>query len=84
VPSSLAVALFAVAFAGAYLWLARAALRGRARLGLCAALLLCASPYLVPWYLVWAAPLAAVDDDLPAQWLVAGLTGYLLWQRVPL
>jgi hypothetical protein len=83
VPHAVGLALLAAAFAVAYLWLARQAWRGRARLGLTAGLLLCASPYLVPWYVVWAVPLAAVDDDPPAQWLAVGLCAYLLSQRVP-
>jgi alpha-1,6-mannosyltransferase len=83
VPRTVALVLFAAAFALAYLWLARQAWRGRARLGLTAGLLLCASPYLVPWYTVWAVPLAAVEDDPPAQWLALGLCAYLLSQRVP-
>ncbi len=78
------IGLAVILFALAYLWLAREAWRGRARLGLAAALLLCASPYLVPWYAVWAVPLAAVDDDPPAQWLTVALCTYLLWQRVPI
>ena len=67
VPHDVALGLFAGAFALAYLWLARQAWRGRARLGLAAGLLLCASPYLVPWYAVWAVPVAAAEDDPPAQ-----------------
>jgi Glycosyltransferase family 87 len=84
VPHGLSLALFALAFALAYLWLARQAWRGRARLGLAAGLLLCASPYLVPWYVVWALPLAASEDDPPAHWLAVALTAYLLRQRVPI
>jgi alpha-1,6-mannosyltransferase len=84
VPHELALALFAVAFALAYVWLARQAWRGRARLGLTAGLLLCASPYLVPWYAVWALPVAAAEDDPPAQWLAVALSAYLLRQRVPI
>ena len=84
VPRTVGLVLFAAAFALAYLWLARQAWRGRARLGLTAGLLLCASPYLVPWYTVWAVPLAAVEDDPPAQWLALGLCAYLLSQRVPI
>ena len=84
VPHDVALALFIVAFALAYLWLARQAWRGRARLGLAAGLLLCASPYLVPWYAVWALPLAASEDDPPAQWLAVAISAYLLRQRVPL
>lgn len=84
VPHALSLTLLAIAFAFAYLWLARQAWHGRARLGLTAGLLLCASPYLVPWYTIWAVPLAAVEEDPPAQWLAFGLCAYLLSQRVPL
>ena len=84
VPHALGLALLAAAFAIAYLWLARQAWRGRARLGLTAGLLLCASPYLVPWYAVWVVPLAATEDDPPAQWLALALCAYLLRQRVPI
>jgi hypothetical protein len=84
VPRDVALGLFAGAFALAYLWLARQAWRGRARLGLTAALLLCASPYLVPWYAVWAVPVAASEDDPPAQWLAVAVSAYLLRQRVPI
>jgi hypothetical protein len=83
VQHEVALALFAAAFVGAYLWLARQAWRGRARLGLTAGLLLCASPYLVPWYTVWALPVAAAEEDATAQWLAVAITAYLLRQRVP-
>jgi hypothetical protein len=84
VPYGLAVGLLVAAFGVAYLLLAREAWRGRARLGLTACLLLLATPYLVAWYVVWAAPLAAAEDDRPAQLLTIGLTAYLLRQAVPL
>jgi Glycosyltransferase family 87 len=84
VPHDVALGLLAAAFALAYLWLARQAWRGRARLGLAAGLLLCASPYLVPWYAVWALPVAASEDDPPAQWLAVAISAYLLRQRVPI
>jgi alpha-1,6-mannosyltransferase len=84
VPHELSLALFALAFALAYAWLLRQAWRGRARLGLAAGLLLCASPYLVPWYAVWALPVAATEDDPPAQWLAVAISAYLLRQRVPI
>jgi len=84
VPHDVSLAFFVVAFALAYLWLARQAWQGRARLGLAACLLLLASPYLVPWYAVWAVPVAAAEDDPPAQWLTVAITAYLLRQRVPL
>ena len=84
VPYELAVGLLVAAFAVAYLVVAREALRGHARLGLTAGLLLLATPYLVAWYVVWAAPLAAAEDDRPAQLLALGLSAYLLFQAVPL
>jgi len=84
VSHDVALAVFAAAFALAYLWLLGQAWRGRARLGLAACLLLCASPYLVPWYAVWALPVAAAEDDPPAQWLAVAISAYLLRQRVPI
>jgi alpha-1,6-mannosyltransferase len=84
VSHDVALGVFAAAFAIGYAWLLRQAWHGRARLGLAAGFLLCASPYLVPWYVVWAVPLAAVEDDPPAHWLAVALTGYLLRQRVPI
>jgi Glycosyltransferase family 87 len=83
VPEEIAIALFALAYVGAYAWLARSALRGRARLGLAMGLLLLATPYLTPWYVVWALPLAAAEDDEPAQLLALALCAYLLPQTVP-
>ncbi|MGZ4352013.1 MAG: glycosyltransferase 87 family protein [Gaiellaceae bacterium] len=83
-PHGLAVGLCVAAFALAYLWLLREAARGRARLGLAAGLLLLALPYLAAWYVVWAVPLAAAEDDEPAQWLSLALCAYLLRQTVPL
>jgi hypothetical protein len=83
-PHAAAVTVLAVAFALAYAWLLREAWRGRARLGLAAALLLLAAPYLAPWYAAWSLPLAAADEDEPAQLLGVALTFYLLPQTVPI
>jgi hypothetical protein len=83
-PYELAVSVLVAAFAVAYLLLAREAWRGRARLALTACLLLLATPYLVAWYVVWAVPLAAAEDDRLAQLIVLGLSAYLLSQAVPL
>jgi hypothetical protein len=83
-PHGLAIALFAVAFAAAYAWLAREAWRGKARLALATCALLLASPYLVVWYVVWALPLAAAEDDEPAALLSLALCAYLLRQTIPL
>ena len=83
-PREAAFALAGIAFAAAYVWLAREALRGRARLGLAAGLLLLAVPYLAPWYTAWAVPLAAAEDDRTAQLVALAVTAYLLRQTVPL
>jgi alpha-1,6-mannosyltransferase len=79
-----AIALLASLFALAYVWLLREAWRGRARLGLCAGLLLVATPWLIAWYAVWAVPLAAVEEDRAAWLLALGLSAYLLRNAVPL
>ncbi|MEO8289430.1 MAG: hypothetical protein ABI649_00350 [Gaiellaceae bacterium] len=84
VPREAAVALLAALFGIAYLWLLREAWRGRARLGLCAGLLLVATPWLVAWYAVWAVPLAAVEEDRVGRALALGLSAYLLRNAVPL
>ena len=84
VPDAAAAAVFAALFAGAYLWLARAALRGHAHLGRASVLLLLATPYLAPWYLAWAVPLAAAEDDEWSGVATLALGAYLLRQTVPL
>jgi alpha-1,6-mannosyltransferase len=84
VPHGLAIGLFVVAFLAAYAWLVREAWRGRARLGLAACALLLALPYLAVWYVVWAVPLAAAEDDEPAALLSLVLCAYLLRQTIPL
>jgi hypothetical protein len=84
VPHALAIALFAAAFAVVFAWLAREAWRGKARLGLATCALLLATPYLVVWYVVWALPLAAAEDDEPAALLSLALCAYLLRQTIPL
>jgi len=83
VPESVATAVFAVAFFCVYVWLAREALRGRARLALAAGALVLCSPYVAPWYLAWVVPLAAVEDDRTARVLALALTAYLLPQTIP-
>jgi len=84
VPRTAALVAFAAAFAAVYVWLAREAHRGRARLGLTAAALLVATPYLAPWYVVWAVPLAAAEDDEPAALATLAVCAYLLRQTIPL
>jgi Glycosyltransferase family 87 len=83
-PHGLVVGVLIALFAVAYLWLLREARRGRARLGLAAALGLLATPYLAAWYVIWAGPLAAAEEDRAAQVIVLALSCYLVRQTVPL
>jgi hypothetical protein len=46
--------------------------------------LLLASSWLLPWYLVWPLPLAAISRDRPLQLLTLALTAYQLGARIPL
>lgn len=52
--------------------------------GWTAAGLLLATAWLLPWYLVWALPLAAISRDRPLQLLALALTAYQLGARIPL
>jgi hypothetical protein len=83
-PHWVAIGALALAFAVAYAWLLREARHGRVRLGLAAALLLLAVPYLAPWYAAWTIPLAAAEEDRTAQLLGLALTAYLLPQTIPI
>lgn len=49
-----------------------------------AAGLLLATAWLLPWYLVWLLPLAALSRDRPLQLLTLALTAYQLGARIPL
>ena len=79
-----AVAVLTVLFVAGYLWLLREAWRGHARLALCACFLLLTASWLVPWYAVWAVPLAAIERDRTAQVLSLVICAYLLRAAVPL
>ncbi|HEY4778301.1 MAG TPA: glycosyltransferase 87 family protein [Solirubrobacterales bacterium] len=46
--------------------------------------LLLASAWLLPWYLVWPLPLAAISRDRALQLLTLALTAYQLGARIPL
>jgi glycosyl transferase family 87 len=46
--------------------------------------LLLATAWLLPWYLIWALPQAALSRDRPLQLLMLGLTAYQLGARIPL
>ncbi len=83
VPGGVAIGLAAAAFVVGFAWLVREAGRGRARLGLAACLVLVTTPYLAVWYLAWAVPLAAADEDTPALAACLILCLYLAPQTIP-
>ena len=83
-PHEVALGIAFALLAAGLAWLARDALAGRARLGTAACLVLATTPYLAVWYLAWAVPLAAPeDDDRLARLAALGLTAYLLPQAIP-
>ncbi len=84
-PDTVAVGLAGAALVVGLAYLARESRRGRPRLGLAACLVLVTTPYLAVWYLGWAIPLVAADDDDRVA-VTAGLalTAYLLPQTIPL
>ena len=84
VPHGVALGVSLAALAGGLLWLARDAARGRARLGLAACLVLATTPYLAVWYLAWAVPLAAPEEERASRLAALALTAYLLPQTIPL
>jgi hypothetical protein len=83
-PEAVPAALLLAAFAGLYVWLLVEAWRGRARLALAAGAMLLTTTWLLPWYAVWAVPLAAIEEDRPARLLALGISAYLLPAYVPL
>jgi alpha-1,6-mannosyltransferase len=84
VPHAIVLGLAALVLAVGLAWLAREGWRGRAHLGLAACLLLATTPWLAPWYTIWALPLAAAEDDRRAQLVALGFCIYLLPQTIPL
>ncbi|MFN8161980.1 MAG: polyprenol phosphomannose-dependent alpha 1,6 mannosyltransferase MptB [Solirubrobacterales bacterium] len=78
-----ALALYALALAGLLAWVLRGAdwvrAAGWALLGL-----LLASAWVLPWYLLWALPAAALSRDRALRAAVLGLTALHLATRVPL
>ena len=83
-PHALSIGLAAAAAAAGLAWIARDAWRGVPRHGRAACLVLATTPYLAVWYLAWAVPLAAVDEDRVARVAALALTAYLLPQTIPL
>lgn len=49
-----------------------------------ALVLLLATSWLLPWYLIWLLPLAAISRDRPLQLLALAMTAYQLGARIPL
>jgi hypothetical protein len=83
-PEAATLGLAVAGFLGGLAWLTREAGRGRARLGLAACLVLVTTPYLAVWYLAWAVPLAAAEEDAVATVACLVLCAYLLPQTIPL
>jgi alpha-1,6-mannosyltransferase len=79
----LALVLFLTLFLQLALWTWRGFDWVRAA-GWTAVGLLLASSWLLPWYLVWPLPLAAISRDRPLQLLTLALTAYQLGARIPL
>ena len=75
--------LFAAGFVVGLALLAGAARSGRLLLGRAALLVLLTTPYLAVWYLAWAFPLAAADEDPWARARCLVLAAYLLPQGIP-
>jgi Glycosyltransferase family 87 len=83
-PVRLATALlFAATLAYLLIWTYRGADWLRAAAWATLALLL-ATSWLLPWYLLWLLPLAAISRDRPIQLLTLALTAYQLGARIPL
>jgi hypothetical protein len=78
-----AAILFAVAIAYLLAWTWRGGDWVRAAAWAALALLL-STAWLLPWYLIWVLPLAAISRDRPLQPLTLGLTAYQLGARIPL
>jgi len=78
-----AALLFAAAIAYLLAWTYRGGDWLRAGAWAAFALLL-ATSWLLPWYLLWLLPLAAVSRDRPLQLLSLALTAYQLGARIPL
>ncbi len=82
-PRGAALALAGVALAASGVVVAVQAARGRPRLALTSVVLLVTTPYLAVWYLAWAVPLAAVeDDDRWSRAAALALCAYLLPQTI--
>lgn len=82
-PHTLALGASAIAFLAVAGWLLVGARAGKPRPGLAACLVLATTPYLAVWYLGWALPAVAGDDDRTSRALGVAFTLYLLPQSIP-
>lgn len=80
---SAALALYATLVAYLLVWTYRGGDWLRATAWATTGLLL-ATAWLLPWYLLWPLPAAALSRDRPLQLLVLALTAYQLGARIPL
>jgi alpha-1,6-mannosyltransferase len=78
-----ALALYAALVAYLLIWAYRGGDWVRAAAWATTGLLL-ATSWLLPWYLIWALPLAAISRDRALQLLLLSLTAYQLGARIPL
>jgi Glycosyltransferase family 87 len=78
-----ALSIYGALFAYLLAWTGRGGDWVRASAWAAAGLLL-ATAWLLPWYLIWALPFAAISRDRPLQLLVLALTAFQLGTRIPL
>jgi hypothetical protein len=78
--------LAGLGFAAAYAWLVRAAWLGRmdwlAAAGWATVALLLALTWLMPWYVVWLLPLAALAGSARLRWAAVSLTLFVVLVRL--
>ncbi len=80
---AIAIAAFGLLVAFLLLWTYRGGDWLRAAAWATTGLLL-ATAWLLPWYLLWPLPLAALSRDLPLKLVLLALTAYQLGARIPL
>jgi alpha-1,6-mannosyltransferase len=80
-------ALYAVAFAGVAVWTLARTWRGADPIrmaGWATLAILVASAWLVPWYVLWLLPLAALAGDARLRWATLALCAWMLPIAIPL
>jgi Glycosyltransferase family 87 len=82
-PEAAATALVVAGLVVGLALLVRRATRGQAVLSRAAVVLLATTPYLAVWYLGWAVPLAAADEDRWGRLGCLAFGAYLLPQTIP-